>query len=159
MVDALRKSDANYNFSALEERKLKQPPQLRVVEKRTTNSQAVQQHIFTVSIAFAAVAMILFLIIYNNVVLTEIGDQINDYSAQYEVLKSENSRMQVELEGKISLRKVEEYATGVLGMAKMEPYQIEYIDMGGKDKIELSSTKNNGVFEKIKAAFCSFWNT
>ncbi len=100
----------------------------------------------------AAVVMILSLIIYNNMVLTSWGDRLNAYTSEYEALKSENSRMQVELEGKMSLRKVEEYASGTLGMTRIGSYQVEYVNLGGGDKIELVKPENESLWGKIRQA-------
>ena len=58
---------------------------------------------------------------------TQIGDAV-----------SENTRLVVELNSKVSLEKVEDYAVSVLGMNKLERYQVHYFGNGGTDKVVLA---------------------
>ena len=51
---------------------------------------------------------------------------------------SENTRLVVELNSKVSLEKVEDYAVSVLGMNKLERYQVHYFGNGGADKVVLA---------------------
>ncbi len=150
-MQAMRKSEALYDFSALEPSRQKQPPQLKVVPGKSA-ACAAQPHLGAAAFVLAAVVMVLSLIIYNNMVLTELGDRLNAYTSEFEALKSENSRMQVELEGKMSLRKVEEYASGTLGMTRIGSYQVEYGNLGAGDKIELVKSENESLWGKIRQA-------
>ncbi len=73
--------------------------------------------------------------IYNQVVLSELGDQISTYNSQLIVLQSEEVRLQSLIESQGSLRSLEQYATSELGLAKIEKYQVTYIDMQASDQI------------------------
>lgn len=52
---------------------------------------------------------------YSRAQLNELGAKVNSATKELEILKSENIRLQTELEEKISLKNVEEYATVELG--------------------------------------------
>ena len=51
--------------------------------------------------------------------------------------KAENVRLQTELESKISAKNVEEYAENVLGMKKIDPSQIKYIEIQTDDVVSI----------------------
>lgn len=81
----------------------------------------------------------LSLVIYNNVILTELTDEINSYKRQYEDYLTENVLLTNQIASKMTLRNVEDYATTQLGLSKMEAYQIEYVDRCEGDKIVLTA--------------------
>lgn len=74
--------------------------------------------------------------IYTNVVMIELGDQLNQRTAELEALKSETVLLQSKLESATSVKAVEEYATTNLAMGKVDKFQITYVQLGGSDKIE-----------------------
>ena len=76
----------------------------------------------------------------------ELSRQIADVKAQIEVQKSENIRLSSELNSITSIGKIDDYATKILGMNKIESYQIEYIELTDGDEVLYSS---NGGFLNI----------
>ena len=142
----------SYDIAALQP-KVKQPPELKVVKNRQFADNRAVLKAFGV---FAVSLLVIAVMLYNNVILTELNDEIDYYQEQYEVLKSENRRMEVELEGKISLRNIEEKATQDLGMARMESYQVEYVDLSEGDKVTVASPAQEGIFSRLSDAFGSF---
>ena len=111
-----------------------QPPELRVVEGRASRSAALMRRGMVV---FAFVLVLFSAILYNRMMLTELTAQVEDARREYESLIGESRRTQVELESKTSLRSIQESAEA-LGMAKAEPYQIEYIDLGEGEQVTLT---------------------
>ena len=61
-----------------------------------------------------------------------------------EAEKSENVRLNSQLNGITSIGNIDDYATRVLGMAKVESYQVEYIDLGQDGGVLYSS--GGGLF-------------
>ena len=60
----------------------------------------------------------------------------------------------MELDSAISLEKVDDYAQNVLGMVKVENYQISYIDISGGDTVTQSGGKvQKSLWETIKMFF------
>ena len=107
-------------------------------------------------IFFAAVIVIgiTSLMIVNRVALTEIGEEINAANEDLQILQSENTRLNVELEEKMSLDNIEEKAVNELGLTKMNNYQVQYLNLTQEDKIELTNPKSSGnIFDTIAGWF------
>ncbi len=85
----------------------------------------------------------LAVMLYNNAILTELTEEYNAQSTRYEELKSEGVRLQSELEGKMSLRNVEDYASANMGLSKTEAYQIEYVQLNKGDRVVLAQSPAN----------------
>lgn len=106
-----------------------------------------------ITAALAVVIAIVAVMLYNRAMLTELTVKINSANKELAEMQSENTRLQAELESKISLRNVEDYATQTLGLAKMDKYQIEYIDLNEGDKIELTpQSPKLTLIDRIKLA-------
>ncbi len=129
-----------------------QPLELRVYRKKGISKELTSQLISSVAI----IAVLLVMLIYSNITLTELSDQVSTQRGEYDVLKSESRRMMAELEGSVSLRNIEESAVATMGMARVEPYQIEYVDLGGGDKIEVVTSKFDPILAKIKDIVATF---
>lgn len=92
--------------------------------------------------------------IYNQVQVDELDRQLDSINQQIEVVDSENTRLNMELDSIISLDKVDDYAQNVLGMVKVENYQVSYIDLSGGDAITKSGGKiQRSLWETIKMVF------
>ncbi|MBP0979367.1 MAG: hypothetical protein J6C55_01820 [Oscillospiraceae bacterium] len=91
---------------------------------------------------FQAIMLLMIIIImisyliYNKVLLDKIGNEIVKYQKDYEEAVSEQVRLEVEMESKISLKKLEEIAREK-GLGPVQDYQIEYIDFKKQDNIEI----------------------
>lgn len=137
-----------YDLSIFEPRQeaRQQRPKLRLVKNRRPKAQPGV--VFkTVCIAAVMVTMVAF-IIYNKVMLTELGADINRANANLTQLQSTNVRLATELESRSSLRTLEEYASAQMGMAKLDQSQIIYMDMSEGDRIEIQGKDKDS--EKFK---------
>lgn len=141
-----------YDLSKFE-RKQEKKPQIRVIKGK--KAQRVNR-MAMVKIFFAAVIVIgiTSLMIVNRVALTEIGEEINAANEDLQILQSENTRLNVELEEKMSLDNIEEKAVNELGLTKMNNYQVQYLNLTQEDKIELTNPKSSGnIFDTIAGLF------
>ena len=66
--------------------------------------------------------------------------EIQQVEALLEIEESENSRLNSALNGITGIAAVDNYATQVLGMTKVENYQVECIDLSGGDTVIYSSS-------------------
>lgn len=73
----------------------------------------------------------------------DIRSKINDEQKRVDVLRSENTRMQAEIETKISRKAVESYAEDILGMQKLDKSQCEYITLESGNVIEIPETEES----------------
>ena len=94
-----------------------------------------------------------FSVMYSRAQLNELGAKVNSATKELEILKSENIRFQTELEEKISLKNVEEYATVELGMEKMDASQVEYVTLTSGNQVEITEESDSSVWQKIKNFF------
>ena len=94
-----------------------------------------------------------FSVMYRRAQLNELGAKVNSATKELEILKSENIRLQTELEEKISLKNVEEYATVELGMEKMDASQVEYVTLTSGNQVEITEESDSSVWQKIKNFF------
>ena len=155
----MAKNNLAYDFDKLEQHyssagapKVRQPAELRVVENRNAGANTVM---LSGAALFVVILGIVCAILYNNVILTELTSQIEDAEAQFELLKNEHRVMQVALEGKTSLRAVQEIAESQLGMSKIEGYQVQYIDLGEGDRVVLARAPQLGLSDHIHMAYRS----
>lgn len=103
-----------------------------------------------VAAIIAVVLAITGMMIYSQVVLTELGAQTTELNAELEKLQSENVRKTTELEGKMSLKNIEEYAVDELGLIKQEQSQVEYVNLSGGNKVEIKQKQDDSLWGKIK---------
>jgi cell division protein FtsB len=106
-------------------------------EAKRTNLRAVKAlSVSAVLLGFVAI------VIFSTVKLDEISRDIAATQSKIDVIKSENTRLDMEINSIVSLNKVEDYAENVLGMVKQESYQIEYVSLACADKVLISGGKN-----------------
>lgn len=144
MAAVQQKND--YNFDMFDERtyarsnaapqrkqETKQP--LRVVPVKKTATQkrretrSATMNSFLILIFAAAIMAMLCLQINAGAKSYEISRKIAAVEADIEAAKSENVRLNAQLNSFTSIGNVDDYATRVLGMSKIEGYQVEYIDL------------------------------
>ena len=155
-MDYARQSAA-YDLSRYEQQLRPQPPELHVVGRG--NSRAAANRALGLRLVCAALAMVsmLAVMLYNNAILTELTEEFNAQSTRYEELKSEGVRLQSELEGKMSLRNVEDYASANMGLSKTEAYQVEYVQLNKGDRVVLAqSPADEGLWGRVQKGFQAF---
>ncbi|WP_302367872.1 hypothetical protein [Ruminococcus champanellensis] len=104
----------------------------------------------------AAFAMgLLGAVIYGRVQTNEIYGEIARETKEYEIVQSENVRMHSDLEAKVAIKSVEEYAEQELGLQQLDQSQIEYIQLQTDDSVEIPDEEKN-LFVRIKDKFESF---
>jgi len=74
-----------------------------------------------------------------NLVLLE--DKARSIQADIDEAKSENTRLIMQLNSEASIDKVDAYAASVLGMSKLERYQIHYFEDKGSDRVVVAGGK------------------
>ena len=102
-----------------------------------------------------SVFAICFVVISGKVETSKIYRQISSAEQNLESVQSENVRLQSELEGKMTLKNVEEYASEVLGLQKLNNTQIEYVETQTDDVVVIPEEEKN-IFVRIKDGFDKF---
>lgn len=96
------------------------------------------------SILYAAVMLSLFCgFIYTKSQINELYNEISSSKKKIELLTSENVRMQSELETKMSMKNVEDYAENMLGLTKLSKSQIVYMEVQADSVVEVTPETEN----------------
>lgn len=92
----------------------------------------------------------------SHVQLTELGDEISTAKAKLNTAQSEQVRLNMLVESRMSLKNVEDYAVNKLGMQKIQSYQISYINLNNSDKVVVDGTAANTPTAMLKRLAVKF---
>ncbi len=106
-----------------ENTKLKSKTQLKAEQKLNTSA------VLAIVICSAVVLLMLFGAISSMAQKNELTHEIARYERQLSVAQSENTRITSELDALVSMSSIDKYAVEELGMTKMQPNQIRYINV------------------------------
>lgn len=113
---------------------------------------------FLATAVSALVILAVAAIIHGQAQLTELNQQISDAQGELTELESYYTQLEMKVENKLGPSVIEEYAKNVLGMAKTESYQKEFISLSDGDKAEVAKDKEKNIFEKITDALGQVWS-
>lgn len=100
------------------------------------------------SAASLLVLLSLTAVMLGNVQINKLNNQANTMRKQMSNAQSEQIRLSVSLESRTSLSNVENYAVNKLGLQKIGQYQIQYVHLADKDKVEVSPESRN-IFVRL----------
>lgn len=146
------KPTKTYRYPDLENmpQPLEESPEIRrasnITMKKTPPRRGTASKVFL--FAFSAFS-ISFFFISNKVETNKIYNQKTSATQRLESVQSENVRLKSELESKMTLKNVEDYAVNVLGLQKLNNSQIEYVETQTDDVVEIPQGEKN-IFVKIK---------
>ena len=113
----------------------------------------------SLAVVFAVVIVaVVGLIIHGQVQLTELNQQISAAQRDLEEQQSLYTQLEMKVDASISTAVVEKYAQEKLGMTKVTNSQKEFISLSEGDKVELTMSKNDTVFDAIADTFSSLWS-
>ncbi len=153
-----------YDLSKFEAHKPKQPQLAEVPKPKAAPAKTV----LGLSPIKAILCMALIIgvtvsFIYSRAMLVEVNEEVNAANEQLQILESEKTRLDMELESMVSLKNIEELAEN-MGLTKVEKYQVEYIDLSQGDKVVVSDeAKSTSFFDQIWQAvqkivsYLKFW--
>lgn len=129
-------------FDSAMPQKRQQPIQNpRIVRKKPKTKQQLRREAIASALntmKIFVVAIVLFSmfggILYSRVSLTLLERDAENIKTELAAAQSENVRLTMELDSLVSDKTVDEYAVGVLGMQKLERYQIHYFENKDSDK-------------------------
>ncbi len=120
-----------------------------------------QNNVMNVSLVAAlalVIVVVVALIIHGQVRLTELNQQISAAQSQLEEQQSLYTQLEMKVDASISTAVVEKYAQEKLGMTKVSNSQKEFVSLSEGDKVELTMSESNTVFDAIADAFSSLWS-
>lgn len=99
-----------------------------------------------------SVFSICFFVISGKVETSKMYRQISSANENLESVQSENVRLVAELESRMALKNVEEYAEDILGLQKLNNSQIMYVETQTDDIVEIPEDESN-IFVIVKEKF------
>lgn len=109
-----------------------------------------------VILASAMAIVISIVMIYSQVVLTELTSEVSFYENQLTELNTEYVRLQGELEATTSIKTLEEAAETKLGLAKIDSSQVECVNLTGDDAISVARTGGKYLIKQYWDNFVEF---
>ncbi|MBP0969737.1 MAG: hypothetical protein J5744_06270 [Oscillospiraceae bacterium] len=80
--------------------------------------------------------------VYSNMLLTKTKSMIEKKNSELVEIQSENVFLDYQIESMVSLKRAEEYAENELGLIKLSPAQIEYVNLENSNKIVAEDTES-----------------
>lgn len=104
---------------------------------------------------------ILFAISYRNSLITASFNQKEDLKKQLSTLQKENAQTEINIQTSLNLANIENSASKMLGMKKLDDSQKVYVSLPKKDYVETASeqvvvTEEKNWFEKAIEAIIDF---
>ncbi len=128
------------NFAAKTEEE--HDEELKASSLRLIKNRRQEKVVAPVKLIMGAVLVVVIatVMIYSQVVLTELTAETNEYESLIGTLDTEYMRLGAELEASTSIKTLEEAAEKSLGLSKIDSSQIEYVNLTGKDEITVAKT-------------------
>lgn len=121
----------------------------KITMKKTPPKRGSASKVFLIALSAFSLA---FIVLSSKVETNKMYRQISSANQNLESMQSENVRLQSELESKMTLKNVEEYAVKVLGLQKLNNSQIKYVETQTDDVVEIPEEEKN-IFVKVKDKF------
>ena len=147
----MNRNNLAYDLTKYEDVAPERAPKIRVRRQRAEHVGSVPKMI----VITATAGVMLGAVIYGKVENAAIHAEITSQTKQLEMLASENVRMQSEIEEKTALKSIEAYAEDVLGMQKLDKYQIEYVNISNGSVVDIPESEDN-IFIRIKNTLTDF---
>lgn len=135
--------------------KLETPrPQVRVVRggNRGLNRARRFAQATLRTLALAIVLGLVVSVLYSHAKLTELSGQINEVNTQLAAAQSEYDYLSTKMSDITSHASLQEVAEGQLGLVKLDPSQITYVQLEDQSIIEKSSSSAVRLLDKVRTA-------
>lgn len=117
-----------------------QPVMPRKKSAEQVRREAVSSVLRTLKLFVVSVTLMLLFgaVLFSKISLFTIENEMAVYEAKMSEARSENTRLVMQLNSSASIEKVDAYAVSVLGMHKLERYQIHYFENRDGDKVVMA---------------------
>ena len=141
--------------------KLEKPrPQVRVVRGGNRGLQRARRFAqATLRILAAAILLGLVVsVLYSHAKLTELSGEINAVNTELTAVQSEYDYLSTKMSDITSRASLQEVAEGQLGLVKLDPSQITYVQLEDQSVIEKSTSSTGKLFAQVRTAALSLLN-
>lgn len=165
---AFTERNAAYDLTLFEEEELYELPKAKsqknivydIDEERNKRVKPKVKPLTAILSFFVSALVILAVaaIIHGQAQLTELNKQLSDAQTELTELESYYTQLEMKVENKLGPSVIEEYAKNVLGMAKTESYQKEFISLSDGDKAVVANEREKSIFQRILDAISDVWS-
>lgn len=147
-------SNLAYDYNALERRQeqVVRRPVIRTISKPKPSLRPAEQVSVLAVLGFAAVAVLLGLVLMSYVQLTQLSSSVVSLEKQLSTLQTEHVQLTTAYERAFDLGTVES-AAAAAGMSKPSPSQIYYLDSVSSDSASVYTPESENVMGKIFSSF------
>lgn len=110
--------------------------------KTTTKKKKTSFKLFDIILIVLTIGLMMGLVV-SSVQLNDVTREIRICKRDIEELKSDEKKLEVDMEKKLNLRNIEEAAKNDLGLSKIEKSQIHYVSIVSDDKIQLANKEKD----------------
>ena len=103
-------------------------------------------------LALAIVLGLVISVLYSHAKLTELSGEINEVNTQLAAAQSEYDYLSTKMSDITSRASLQEVAEGQLGLVKLDPSQITYVQLEDQSIIEKSSSSAVRLLDKVRTA-------
>ena len=122
-------------------------PRIRVVRTGKELKAAADRKFVTQLVLLSVVVIALAVYtVYSNMLLTKTKAMIEKKSNELVEIQSENVYLDYQIESMVSMKRAEEYAENELGLIKLAPAQIKYVNLENSNKIVTEDDENEDDF-------------
>lgn len=104
------------------------------------------------TLALAIVLGLVVSVLYSHAKLTELSGQINEVNTQLAAAQSEYDYLSTKMSDITSRASLQEVAEDQLGLVKLDPSQITYVQLEDQSIIEKSSSSAVRLLDKVRTA-------
>ena len=105
--------------------------------------------------AVATVAGLIISVLYSHAKLVELNGQINSINTKLAAAQSEYDYLSTKMSDITSRASLQEVAEGQLGLVKLDPSQITYVQLEDQSVIEKSTNKAGRLLDSVRTAALS----
>lgn len=142
---AYRNSNEAYDFALFEPKRQQEAPQkksniIEIPKEKLEENRKTRTNPFKAFMGFLTLAVMLGMVgsmVYGQVQLTELTDQLNAKTKVLNEQQSVYTQLKMKSDSQLSLETVENYATQKLGMKKIEQNQIEPVELSKGDRTQV----------------------
>ena len=129
-------------------------PEVRVVRggKHGLNRARQFAAVALYVIAAALLLGLIFSVVHSQARITELNGQINDTRTDLTAAQSEYDYLSTKMSDITSRASLQEVAEGQLGLVKLDPSQITYVQLEDQSIIEKSSSSAVRLLDKVRTA-------
>ena len=154
---AYRSSNEAYDFTLFEPKRQLEAPQkksniIELPQEKLEENRRAKNNPLKILSGFMALLVMLGIVgtmVYGQVQLTELTDQLNKQTKTLNEQQNAYTQMKMKSDSQLSLETVENYATQKLGMKKIEQNQVVPIELSTGDKTQVMNNENQNQLESV----------